>query len=225
MLIEVWGEWACFTRPEFGAERVSYDVMTPSAARGIVEAIYWHPNVQWTIDRIFVLNPIKKMNIKRNEVSEKISSRSIQAAIRSHKTDLSLNPEACRQQRNTLLLKDVHYIIDAHFTTSVEVDHGINMTGKVMNIFKRRLKQGGCYSEPYFGFKEFTANFQAYEGRISDIQAPFEGIKELGLMHYDRDYRTNTPIMFNAILNNGCLDLRDVQTFRLELQKEVPTCS
>lgn len=71
MLIEVWGEWACFTRPEFGAERVSYDVMTPSAARGIVEAIYWHPNVQWTIDRIFVLNPIKKMNIKRNEVSEK----------------------------------------------------------------------------------------------------------------------------------------------------------
>ena len=165
------------------------------------------------------------MNIKRNEVSEKISSRSIQAAIRSHKTDLSLNPEACRQQRNTLLLKDVHYIIDAHFTTSVEVDHGINMTGKVMNIFKRRLKQGGCYSEPYFGFKEFTANFQAYEGRISDIQTPFEGIKELGLMHYDRDYRTNTPIMFNAILNNGCLDLRDVQTFRLELQKEVPTCS
>lgn len=93
------------------------------------------------------------------------------------------------------------------------------MTGKVMNIFKRRLKQGGCYSEPYFGFKEFTANFQAYEGRISDIQTPFEGIKELGLMHYDRDYRTNTPIMFNAILNNGCLDLRDVQTFRLELQK------
>ena len=94
-----------------------------------------------------------------------------------------------------------------------------------MSILNRRLRQGGCHSEPYFGFKEFAANFQAYEGKISDIQTPFEGITELGLMHYDRDYRTNTPIMFNAVMINGCLDLRNVQTFRLELQKEVSACS
>lgn len=214
MLIDVWGDYACFTRPEFMAERVTYDVLTPSAARGIVEAIYWHPSVKWTIERIFVLNPIKTMSIKINEVGEKISSRAVQKAIkdRNLQNALFLSTENCRQQRNSLILKDVHYVIEAKFSTPSR-----EMDGKVADITRRRLDKGACHSQPYLGMKEYPANFQKFEGTVNDLKKStlFPGMKGLGLMFYDRDYKTDTPMFFNAMLEDGCLDLRNIHPLRM----------
>lgn len=216
MLFDVWGELACFTRPEFAAERVSYEIITPSAARGIVESIYWHPGVRWEINKIYVLSPIQTMSVKRNEVGEKISARTV---ARNFGKKQFLDTGSCRQQRNSLLLKNVHYVIDASFTVLDGRD------AKVYNITKRRLNKGACHQQPYFGCKEFEANFQEFHGQEKDILTPFSGIEDLGIMFYDFDYMDGkrTPLMFQAILRDGCLDLRDVSLFRSE--KGVDACS
>lgn len=152
--LRVWGDYALFTRPEMKVERVSYDVMTPSAARGILEAVYWKPAIRWIVDRIHVLKPIRFENIRRNELKNKAS---INAKImRSSDQPVFQFIEDNRQQRASLVLKDVEYIIEAHF----ELTGSDNAEpGKHLAMFERRVRKGQCFHRPYFGCREFPVNF------------------------------------------------------------------
>ena len=151
--IEVWGDYACFTRPEMKVERVSYDVMTPSAARGLVEAIYWHPGLAWRIDRIYVLKPIQFTNIRRNEVKSKISAQNVRSVMNGAQKPLYISTSEDIQQRAAMVLKDVRYVIEAHFTLTDKANETDN-AGKFQDIIKRRLVRGQCYHQPYFGCRE-----------------------------------------------------------------------
>lgn len=139
--LKVWGEYACFTRPEMKVERVSYDVMTPSAARGILEAIYWKPEIRWVVDRIHVLNPIRFTNIRRNEVADKIPVGNVTAAMRKGSGKLALFVEDSRQQRAAMILCDVAYVIEAHF----EIIGGEQNDGKHLDQFNRRARPGAAW--------------------------------------------------------------------------------
>ena len=139
--LEVWGEYALFTRPEMKVERVSYDVMTPSAARGLIEAIYWHPGMRWCIDRIHVCAPIRFTNLRRNEVKSTIPARTVHAVIAQGKGELYLSTSKDIQQRAALLLRDVHYVIEAHFEMTEKSASGDN-PGKFQDIMRRRLQKG-----------------------------------------------------------------------------------
>ena len=158
--VEVWGDYACFTRPEMKTERVSYDVMTPSAARGLLESIYWHPGLRWVIECIHVCSPIRFTNIRRNEVKDVISARAVKSVMEKGKgiDELYLATTESIQQRAAMVLKDVHYVIDAHFDMTDKAAPGDN-PGKFQDIIKRRLERGQCYSMPYFGTREFAAHF------------------------------------------------------------------
>ena len=138
--MRVWGERACFTRPEMKLERVSYDVITPSAARGVVEAVYWKPSIRWIVDRITVVSQIKTENIRRNELKSKISSSDIKSAMESNKP-LYKDITSDRVQRASLILKDVDYIIEAHFEA---LDEDGENAGKHLDQFNRRLKAGNA---------------------------------------------------------------------------------
>ncbi len=153
--VDVSGPRACFTRPEMKAERVSYDVMTPSAARGILEAIYWKPAIVWRIDGIRVMNEIKFDTFRRNEVGEKASYMNARQAFKGKDKELYLDPIANRQQRQTLYLRDVHYIITAHFDLTEQAGE-TDTPEKHYNIMLRRLRKGQCFSQPYFGCREFA---------------------------------------------------------------------
>ena len=144
--VEVWGEYACFSRPELKVERVSYDVITPSAARGLMEALYWHQGLMWRIDRIHVLNPIRFTNIRRNEVKSKILAGSIRSVMMGGQSPLYLNRAEEIQQRAALVLRDVHYIIEAHFDMTEHANESDN-PGKFQDIVKRRLANGQCYHQ------------------------------------------------------------------------------
>ena len=157
--MEVWGEYACFSRPEMKVERVSYDVMTPSAARGLVEAIYYHPGLRWRIDRIHVCAPIQFTNLRRNEVKAVTSARTAKTIMERGKGALYLDTTQEIQQRAALLLKNVHYVIEAHFEMTKEAAPGDN-PGKFQDIVKRRLNRGQCFHQPYFGCREFPASFR-----------------------------------------------------------------
>jgi CRISPR-associated protein Cas5d len=199
--LKVWGEYACFTRPEMKVERVSYDVMTPSAARGILEAIYWKPEIRWIVDRIHVLNPIRFTNIRRNEVADKIPVNIVTAAMRRGSGDLALYVEDSRQQRAALVLRDVAYLIEAHF----EIVSGEQNDGKHLDQFNRRAREGACYHRPYFGCREFPVNFALLEGDLPS--SPLRGEQDLGWMLHDLDYASNCEArFFRAKLVNGILD-------------------
>ena len=157
--MEVWGKYACFSRPEMKVERVSYDVMTPSAARGILEAVYWHPGLRWHIDRIHVINPIQFTNIRRNEVKSKISAQNVRSVMLGGNRPLYINTAEDIQQRAATVLRDVHYVIEAHFTMTERASAGDN-PGKFQDIVKRRLSAGQCYHQPYFGCREFPVRFR-----------------------------------------------------------------
>lgn len=209
--VEVWGGYACFTRPEMKAERVSYDVMTPSAARGILEAIYWHPGMRYHIDKIHVLKPIRFTNIRRNEIRSVVSARSALSAIRNDQP-LALYTGEDRQQRASMILRDVHYVIEAHFTMTDNAAPGDN-PGKFQDILKRRLKRGQCYYQPCFGIREYPANFQEWEG--GSIPA-LPVTQDLGFMLYDMDYsnRENIkPQFFRAKMVNGVIDTSDCEVY------------
>lgn len=148
--VEVWGDYALFTRPEMKTERVSYDVMTPSAARGLLESIYWHPGMKWCIDRIHVCSPIRFTNIRRNEVKDTISARKVKTVMEKGQGELYLATPESIQQRAAMVLRDVHYVIDARFDLTENAAPGDN-AGKFQDIIKRRLERGQCYSMPYFG--------------------------------------------------------------------------
>ena len=214
VMVEVWGKYSLFTRPEMKVERVSYDVMTPSAARGLLEAIYWHPGMKWIIDRIYVLNPIRFTNLRRNEVSEKLISSKVRNVMNGTDGELYLNTKECIQQRASMLLKDVHYVIEAHFVLTQKAAAGDN-PGKFCDIMKRRRERGQCFHRPYFGTREFPAFFKRWQGGPPLTAYPTEN-RDLGFMLYDMDYsdpENIKPQFFKASLQKGVLDVRDCEVF------------
>lgn len=215
--VEVWGDRALFTRPELSVERVTYDVITPSAARGLLESIYWHPGLRYTIDRIHVLNPIRFTNVRRNEVKSKALASSIKSYMVNGGETPSINTKEDIQQRASLILTDVRYVLEAHFELTDRAKPEDN-PGKFKDIIRRRLERGQCYSMPYFGTREFPAHFRAYEG--SQPPSGFyqgKGKRDFGLMLYDMDYsdtRNITPMFFRAVMRDGVIDVSGSEVFR-----------
>lgn len=199
--LEVWGDWACFTRPELKVERVSYDVITPSAARAIFEAIFWKPAIRWQVTKIEVINPIKWTTIRRNEVG----------AV-AGKTPLFI--EEKRQQKNSLLLQDVRYRIYAKLIYRPARDRkgdvikdGENPM-KYYQIFERRASQGQCFTQPYLGCREFAANWRFIES-TDGIEAPLAEDRDLGIMLYDMDFDGNSKkpdaMFYRAKMEQGLI--------------------
>lgn len=215
--IEVWGERALFTRPELSVERMSYDCITPSAARGLIESIYWHPGMRYSIDRIHVLNPIRFTSVRRNEVKSKANNKALQAAVANGKALPYIDRRADIQQRASLILADVHYVIEAHFDLTEAAAPGDN-PGKFRDIIRRRLEKGQCYSAPYFGTREFPAFFRAYEGELPPKGCySAEESRDLGLMLYDMDYSDPgniTPMFFRAVMQHGVINVAGSEVFR-----------
>ena len=204
--VEVWGDYACFSRPELKTERMSYDVMTPSAARGLLEAIYWHPGLRWVIDRIYVMQPIRFTGIRRNEVKSKISADNVRSAMSGGKQEGYLCTSEDIQQRAATVLQDVRYVIEAHFVMTDQAAPSDN-AGKFCDIMRRRLEKGQCYHQPCFGVREFPAQFRLWPG--GEIPTTGE-TRDMGLMLYDMDYsdlRNITPMFFRAALENGVLNV------------------
>lgn len=200
--LRVWGDYALFTRPEMKVERVSYDVMTPSAARGILEAIYWKPQIRWVVDRIHVLKPIRFQNIRRNEVAKRVTVNN---------TDMQGDKPICifaddpktRQQRASMVLRDVEYVIEAHFEFSSEEDRN---EGKHLDMFRRRAEKGQCFHRPYFGCREFPVEFEWCE---AVPESPFKDEQDLGFMLHDIDFANEmTPHFFRAVMVDGVVDCR-----------------
>ena len=160
--VHVWGDYALFARPEMKVERCSYDVMPPSAARGILEAIYWHPGMRWVIDRIQVRKPIRFTSIRRNEVKSKVLAGNVLRAVNGSSKPLYIASKEEIVQRAAILLKDVDYLIEAHFEMTERASAGDN-PGKFKDVVMRRLRRGECFHMPYFGCREFPANFELYE--------------------------------------------------------------
>ena len=207
--LHCWGEWACFTRPEMKVERVSYDVMTPSAARGVVEAIYWKPEIRWHIDRITVLNPIRFSSVRRNEVKDKIGA----GAAKAMKDGIGalafyVDDRHTRQQRATLMLRDVGYVIEAH----IEIVSGPDNIAKHLDQFNRRARKGSCFTRPYFGCREFAADFELLEAdsAMPSVHASFAGERDLGWMLHDIDFadpKDKQAKFFHAIMRDGVIDV------------------
>ncbi|OGJ90199.1 MAG: type I-C CRISPR-associated protein Cas5 [Candidatus Raymondbacteria bacterium RifOxyC12_full_50_8] len=171
--LEVWGDYACFTRPEMKVERVSYDVITPSAARAIFEAILWKPAIRWQVDKIEILKPIKWTNVRRNEVGKVASPR--------NKESIFIEDE--RQQRAALILKDVAYRLHAHFEMT-DKKGSEDTEAKFAAMFERRAENGQCFHRPYFGTREFAVDFKLVQPDQSQPKAISED-RDLGWMVYD----------------------------------------
>lgn len=203
--LEVWGDWACFTRPELKVERVSYDVITPSAARAIFEAIFWKPAIRWQVTRIEVINPIKWTTIRRNEVGAVASKEPIFI-------------EDKRQQKNSLLLQDVRYRIYAKLIyrpardrKGEEIKEGENPM-KYYQMFERRASQGQCFTQPYLGCREFAANWSLVDSN-DGLVAPLAENRDLGIMLYDMDFEGNPKrpdaMFYRANMEQGVIVVPD----------------
>ena len=212
--VKVWGEYALFSRPEMKVERCSYDVITPSAARGILEAIYWHPGMKWVIDKIYVQKPVQFTSIRRNEVKSKISSNNVLPVYNGADKPLYISTKSDIVQRASLLLRDVSYVIEAHFEMTEKAVESDN-PGKFKDIIMRRLKRVECYHTPYFGCREFPANFCLCED--DKIETAYSGEKDLGFMLYDMDFSdldNIQPMFFRALMKDGVINLRDCEVIR-----------
>ncbi len=210
--IRVRGDYALFTRPEMKVERVSYDVITPSAARGIIEAVYWKPAILWVIDKIHVLNEIEFTNIRRNEVSEKVSESEARQRMNGSSEPFYLSATDARQQRAALVLKNVDYVIEAHFELT-EKAGAEDTVEKHYNIILRRLRKGQHFHAPCLGTREFGAKVELIEDDAPVPQSRL-GNLELGWMLYDLDFSDSediTPKFFRAALKNGVLDLTNLE--------------
>ena len=215
--IRVQGDYALFTRPEMKVERVSYDVITPSAARGLIEAIYWKPAIRWVIDRIHVLNEIQFTNIRRNEVSDKISTPMAKGYMKgTRKGPFYLDATNARQQRAAMVLKNVDYVIEAHFELVPAKAGPEDTVKKHYNIALRRLRKGQHYHAPYLGTREFGARVTLIEdGAIP--KSPLTGRRELGWMLYDMDFsnpKDIRPQFFKAVMQDGVIDLTQLDLKR-----------
>lgn len=202
--VEVWGPLALFCRPELKAERVSYDVPTPSAVRGILEAIYWKPEIRYIIDNIYVCNPIRFTNIRRNEVSVKLHCSDGLDALNGCKVPYLYTPLVI-QQRASMLLRDVRYIIEAHFELTGKGGER-DSEEKHYAILMRRLQKGQCFHQPCFGCREFPASFRLFESETVPTAPENMGEKDLGYMLYDMDYSDSKnihPTFFRAVMRDG----------------------
>lgn len=187
--LHVWGERACFTRPEFKVERVSYDVPTPTAARGILEAIHWKPAIRWQIDRIHVLRPIRFQSLRRNEVGAKASAANARGAMGRGTTDgLGITVDENRQQRAAMILVDVGYVIEAHFEMTRKAGPE-DTPAKHISMFNRRAQSGQCFHRPCLGMREFVADFALLEdGAALPEDRLEERDRDLGWMLHDIDF-------------------------------------
>jgi CRISPR-associated protein Cas5d len=208
----VWGDRACFTRPEMKTERVSYDVMTPSAARGILEAIYWKPAIRWVIDRIRVLKEIRFDSVRRNEISRKIPLRMVSEAAQGKEVDLHqyAATKEEREQRASLVLRDVAYVIEAHFELTAQAG-AEDTEEKHYHMAVRRMRQGQYFHHPYLGCREFPANFRLTEnGEIPE--SFYKGERDLGWMLWDIDFDDGmTPRFFRATMRDGVIEVPDLR--------------
>mgnify|MGYP004639117177 FL=1 len=205
--VEVWGAYALFSRPELKTERVSYDVMTPSAARGLLDAIFWHPGLTWRVDRIHVCAPIRFTNIRRNEVKDTVSARKAQSVMEKGGELYLATPESI-QQRAAMVLRDVHYVIDAHFEMTQRASPTDN-PGKFQEMMRRRVEKGQFYHQPCFGVREFPAHFKPCT-QLPPCPEELKGEKDLGWMLLDMDYsdpENITPHFFRATLRDGVLEV------------------
>jgi CRISPR-associated protein Cas5d len=234
--LEVWGDYACFTRPEMKVERVSYDVITPSAARAIFEAILWKPAIRWNITMIEILNPIKWISVRRNEVGKKFSAPTAKQLSGESGEPMGFFIEEERQQRAGLFLRDVRYRIHAYFdfippeqrktnkssspefwadnSEEQEYSRTDEKEAKYAAMFERRSKKGQCFHRPYLGCREFACNFKLSEG--NEQIKPINEIRELGWMLYDMNFEKPEepmPMFFNAKIENGIVmtDRRKVE--------------
>lgn len=202
--LKVWGDHACFTRPEMKVERVSYDVMTPSAARGILEAIHWKPSIRWVIERIHVLKPIRFQSIRRNEVGSKASAANIKKAMnRGSLEGLYLLVDEDRQQRASTVLVDVAYVIEARFQI-LPTDNPEETEGKHLDIFNRRAGRGQCFHQPCLGTREFAAKFELIPAD-APLPVAISETRDLGFMLWDIDHATKgkPSLLFRAHLDHG----------------------
>ena len=216
IMIRVRGDYALFTRPEMKVERVSYDVITPSAARGVIEAVYWKPAIRWVIDKIHVLEEIQFTNIRRNEVSDKISPSNANQLMKGSKKPFYLASTDKRQQRASMVLKNVDYVIEAHFEIVPEKAGAEDTPEKHYNMALRRFRKGQYFSTPCLGTREFGAQVELIEdGQIP--KSKLSGKMDLGWMLYDLDFsnpRDIKPVFFKATMQDGLLDLTEVQLAR-----------
>lgn len=223
IVLRLWGEYACFTRPENKVERLSYEVITPSAARGVLEAIYWKPAVRWVIERIHVLREPRFTNLRRNEVASKASAPLAKQAMNGTlKGPLALYVDEDRQQRAATILVDVEYVIEARFDLLDDSEP----VAKHYNMFKRRAEKGQCFHRPYLGTREFACDFEWVDGPID--ASPLQGERDLGLMLHDIAFtpldlkQANdadllcghtgmplkaTPQFFHAVMRDGVIDV------------------
>jgi CRISPR-associated protein Cas5d len=199
--LEVWGDYACFTRPEMKVERVSYDIITPSAARGIFEAIFWKPAIKWRITKIEVMNPIKWISVRRNEIGTTMSPKSKHIFI-----------EEKRQQKAGLFLRDVKYRISAELIFSKSAEEKETRKdenpGKYNAMFERRASKGQCFNQPYLGCREFSANFRLIDTQKERLNPPTDLTKDMGFMLYDLDFTDETnpqPMFFRAQVIKGII--------------------
>jgi len=192
--LKVWGDYASFNRPEMKVERVSYDVITPSAARGILEAIHWKPGMRWVVDTIHVLKPIQFTHVRRNEISCKIPTQgNISQAMVGKQVDIGIAVEDFRQQRAAMILRNVCYGIVAHveiIRPDKDPDGNplANPEAKHLDAFKRRAEKGQFFHQPYFGTREFPVSFELVEG-FSSCPDELLGERDLGLMLHDIIFR------------------------------------
>ena len=205
--LKVSGDHACFTRPEMKVERVSYDVMTPSAARGILEAIHWKPAIRWVVDAIHVLKPLRFQSIRRNEVGHKAPAGKIKTAMNRESLEgLYLRVDEDRQQRAATVLVDVAYVIEAHFEMTDKAGPEDN-EGKHLDIFNRRARKGQCFHQPCFGTREFPARFSLLEAG-APLPAAIGEDRDLGFMLYDIDHvGDRSSLFFRAKLENGVMSV------------------
>lgn len=206
--LDVAGDYACFTRPEMKVERVSYDVITPSAARAVFEAILWKPAIAWRIERIEVLNPVRWISLRRNEVGSVVSTRSVEAAMRSGGA-LALYVDEDRQQRAGLFLREVRYRLFGRFELTPRAGQG-DSPAKFAEMFRRRAAAGQCVNQPYLGCREFAADVRLVADPAADPATPIARDEDLGWMLYDLDYRnpaSPAPRFFRARLERGVLQV------------------
>jgi len=206
--LEVNGELACFTRPEMKVERVSYDVITPSAARAVFEAIFWKPSIVWRICRIEVLSPIRWTNVRRNEVASVVPVPTVQRTMSAGEGQLALYVDEDRQQRAALLLRDVAYRVHADLIVRNDrVD--VEPPAKFFEIFRRRARKGQCVNQPYLGCREFSARWQLVDGG-SSVPAPIPETRDLGWMLHDFDFTNSSDPearYFRAQMKEGVIEV------------------
>ncbi|MBH1974151.1 MAG: type I-C CRISPR-associated protein Cas5 [Rhodobacteraceae bacterium] len=216
--LQVWGQHGLFTRPEMKVERVSYDVITPSAARGILEAIHWKPAIVWRIDRIHVLNPIRFQSIRRNEVGHKAPAGKIKQAMnRGDLEGLQLLVDEDRQQRASTVLVEPRYVIEAHFDLTAKAG-AEDSEGKHLDIFNRRAARGQCFHQPCLGTREFAAHFELIppdapppdrDEATRTAEHGFGTPRDLGFMLWDIDHAAagRPSLFFRASLRDGVMEV------------------